>query len=302
MNKNNYLGNIIKDIRLSQSKTQKELCEDICSIKQLSRIESNTSSPSAIIFSQLSERLCFTLNDYLPYSDCKNGYLVKNEIEYLYSLYYELKYDELLAYLETSTVLSKTTSEYAFMEMEWLQMAVEYNTNNRNNIYDIEHIKKLLKIEHTLYFDRILSKIELKFVNSLVTCYSKSKCYDEGIQLASNAIENYETHNASYKDTTYIRLHINLAYMYRMQLKYKESIQICEKAINVCISNHSMAHLAELFLSSCISHCKLGRLKQGKELSIKYVTLRRIYGNESYVDYEDAFKRLTEDFGLDQID
>jgi len=112
----NYIGTIIKKIRTNQSITQKQLSKDICTDRQLSRIENNESCPSAYILQELSYRLNNNLSEYIKYSDCPSGYEVKNEIDHLMSLFNQLKHTKIKNIYPNLTILTTL-----FLLMQYLK-------------------------------------------------------------------------------------------------------------------------------------------------------------------------------------
>ena len=75
------LGTIIRELRMKKGFSQKELAEGICSLKQLSRIENNTSEASAYVIYELSFRLGENLLDYFPYAELEEPFFWKKKID-----------------------------------------------------------------------------------------------------------------------------------------------------------------------------------------------------------------------------
>lgn len=299
MNDINYLGSIIKDLRKSKALTQKELVEDICSIKQLSRIEANTSSPSAILFTQFSSRLGNSLNEYIPYSDCKTGFLIKKEIEDLMILYHNWDYDLLESRINTSTLIKETTSEYALKEVEWLRCAMKINCNKDRSI-DISYYKRILNIngEFDTIFDRFIHPIEYKFLNALICLYNFNKDYESSKHLLIKSIQNYENYYTNITDSYYIRLNSNLAKIYYKCEAYETAIEVAEKGITHCFTINDSAYLCDLYLTSGEAYHALGNIKTGKEHLYNYISLRNINKPNSLLNYENTIVEIREKYNL----
>lgn len=58
-----HFGELLKEIRTSKGLTLQDLAEDICSVRQLSRIEKGENNPSVYILHNLSKKLNIDLQD-----------------------------------------------------------------------------------------------------------------------------------------------------------------------------------------------------------------------------------------------
>lgn len=299
MNDTNYLGYIIKDLRISKGMTQRELAQDICSVKQLSRIEANTSSPSAIIFSQFSSRLGNSLNDYIPYSDCINGYLLKTEIDELMVLYYNWDYDLIKSKLSTSTIIQETISEYGLKEIEWLRCAMDIN-QSKNRTIDINYFKDILNIEGDFesIFDRFIHPIEFKFLNALSCLYNFHLDYENSITILIKSIQNIEKYYLNITDTYYIRLLQNLSKTYFELEDYELSIEVAEKGISHCLETNNISLLGCLYLTSGEAYHAINNSEKGNIYLNNYVSLRNINKPNTILNYESIIEDLNKRYNF----
>ena len=83
------VGEVIRRNRESIGMTQEELCDGICSVETLSRIENGRNTPSRANFERLMERMGKTGKKYLPFVRSKDieNHLLREEVERLISVH-----------------------------------------------------------------------------------------------------------------------------------------------------------------------------------------------------------------------
>lgn len=295
----NYVGTIIKKLRLEKNMTQKELSVNICTLKQLYRIEKNISNPSAYILCRVSSRLGNSLIEYLPYSDCMYGYDVKNEIDILLELFNHHEHRKIMKLIKKSKIFPKTTSIYAKQEIAWIEGAINHYIKtdiNVNEIYYINILKKSHNFKNILnIFDEPLNTLDFKILNSLIVIYLKKENFEFAKTLLDLSIKNFEKNYNKITDTSYVRLIYNLSRLYYYQKKYLKAIFLAEKGINHCIKNNNISYLADLYNIAGRSYIKSGNNIKGKKLLSFYEKLRIIYKPD--IPYIDTLRTLHETYG-----
>ncbi len=296
----NYLGTIIRDTRLSKGLTQKELSKDLCSIKQLSRIENNENSPSAVLLSEFSSRLGNSIEAYIKYSDCPNGFLVKHELDHINQEYLKHNYQEVLHLLSTSINLDKTSSHHAIKEKQWLMAAIANHIDVPETI-DTQYFYNVLQIKDEIWslFERLLVPIEYKLINSfaIYLLYKEHK-NALALRILKEAISNYERYYDEIIDSCYPRLVYNLTWMTYNERYIKETIPLADKGINHCLKHNNITYLADLNLMKGKALWDLGREEKGSLCLKNYLALRHIYYEDHLDTYKDTIDFIERRYGI----
>lgn len=293
----NYIGSMIQHLRKSKGLTQKQLSSGLCSIKQLSRIESNQSNPSAHLLSDFSYRLGNGLSKVLAYSDCPLGYYVGIEMNALILLFENHKHKELLGRLEQSDYLRKTISQYARKEMAWLKGATNHYVKISDD-YDEDYFRQLIDPSQTTEALLLLplAPIDYRIINSIIVLHLKSENYLYAKALLQKAIDNFEKYHHTIRDSSYVRFVYNLAKLHCLLDDYEASKALCEKGIDHCLSNNSIAYLADLYVICGQALIETDDSAKGESYLQNYVTLRKLYDPD--IDYQKTIDALVKEYGI----
>ena len=294
----NYIGTIIKNLRQSKGITQKELAFRLCSIRQLSRIEMNLSSPTSLYISEISSRLGNELLDYLPYTDDANAYHVKNELDQVMSLFHKQQYEAVLEMLENSPDLGQVTSKYAKKEIAWLYGAISNYLEVPMNI-DENYYIDLLVSEYEFdklndVFDIPLKPADYRIINSLIVLYLKDSNDELAELLLIRAIENIESTHSVIREISYLRFIYNISRLYLNSSKFKLAMYYSKKGIDYCFSNGVLSYLGDLSNIHGRSLYELGEKNKFEKYINTYITLSRI--SDPDIDYENAIKQIREKY------
>lgn len=297
----NYIGNVIRELRISKNITQKELAFNICTVRQLARIEANTSSPSAFILTEISNRLGNTLSHYIPFSMDKNVYEIGNLTLKLHKLFDAQKYHEVYKLIKENDRLTNTSSLAFKQEIQWFVGALNHYIDVEEVInveYFLNILKENLKINSlddlfTLY----LKPIDYRILNSLIVEYLNEGNYGLAETILVKSIENFERNYNHIKDTSYLRMLYNLSRLYLIQNCFELALKISDKGIQHAIKNSSFAYLAGLNNIHGRALFKLNREEEGKKHMINYINLCRL--TEPSFDYENIISTLIKKYNID---
>lgn len=296
---NNKIGTIIKKLRLSKELTQVELADKICSVKQLSRIEQNTSSPSAYLLSALSDRLGHELIEFLPFSDDDMGYELKLTFDHLSRLYHQDRHEEIRIYVRSSLLLNNTTNIRAIAERNWISGVISHYINVPY-LVDADYYFDILKVRYDVVnyddiFKYALSNLDYRILNGLIVCLLQESKVDQAKKLLELSIQHYENYYDHIKDSVYIRLIYNLARIY-LDLNVDMAIDVASKGIKHAIKNGSLYYLADLYNIAGRGLYKLGKVEEGKDYLRNYIALRNI--QDPAIDYEATVNHLKKKYEL----
>lgn len=297
----NYIGSVIKALRINKNMTQSELAFNICTIRQLARIEANTSSPSAFILSEISNRLGNTLSQYIPFSMDENVYEIGNLILKLHKLFDAHKYHEVYKIIKENNILTHATNTALKQEIQWFIGALN-NYIDVEEIIDVEYylnlIKDYLNIDNVDdIFSLYLKPIDYRILNSLIVEYLNEGNYELAETTLVRSIESFERNYSHIDDTSYLRMLYNLSRLYLIQNRFELALKISDKGIQHAIKNTSFAYLAGLNNIHGRSLYKLNRKEEGKKYIINYINLCRL--TEPSFNYEESISTLIEKYNID---
>lgn len=296
----NYVGTIIKNIRQSKGVTQKELAHKLCSVRQLSRIEMNISSPTSYLISEISSRLGNDLLDYLPYTDDPNAYHVKNEIDRIMGFYHQDKFELVLEMLENSPDINQVSSKYAKQEIAWLYGAISNYVVIPFGIDENYYVKLLLDVYAFDVLDEIftvpLRAVDYRILNSLIVLYLKEGNFDYAELLMIKAIENIEMTHNNIREMSYLRFIYNLSRLYLTSEKYQLALHYSKKGLDYCLNSGILLYLADLSNIHGRALYELGDKENYGKFLDTYITLSRII--DPSFNYEETIVRLKEKYEI----
>lgn len=296
--KKNYVGSIIKTLRTQNKMTQSKLSEGLCTIRQLSRIENNQSSPTIVLLSEFFHRLGHDLFEYLPYADDPKGYQLKNSIESLYQLYQAGQHQSMEAILDKFRV-DDIISSHAKKEILWFKGIITYYLSNPGQV-SIDYYKKILiddyKLDHFNQVMRLnLKVIDFQIINTIIVKHLEQEEFDLAYQLLEDSIQSYEQNQVSTRGSVYHRFIFNLSRLHYKDCHYQEAASLSKKGIDHLKKIGSLYYLADLCSLYGRSMFMLGHEQEGKQYIQTYIAIKGITNPDLPKDIVEA---LTSTFNL----
>jgi len=295
-----YIGNVIKKLRLEKNLTQSQLADNICSIKQLSRIEKNISNPTSYLLSLIAERLGQELYNYLPYTMDPNVFELKTEIDYVLDLYNKQKHSQALEFLLSSELLNKTENEKINMEVAWLMGAlsnyieVPVTVDSEYYLFLLRKNRKFSTIDEL--FDSTLQPYDYKVLNSLIVTYLCNHEYLEAENLLLKCISHFEQNYSKISEAAYTRFLYNLSRLYFQQKNYEDASSISKKGIDHCIQINDISFFPDLCNVYGRAQFYLNNICNGKEYIKSYIFFNNLLKPSS--DYKNINKILKKRYNL----
>lgn len=181
------VGEVVRRSRESIGMTQEELCDGICSVETLSRIENGKHTPSKANFERLMERMGKTGKKYLPFVRSKDieNHLLREEVERLISVHdyrsAERKLQELEEHLEMEDAVNR---QYVLR----IKAVVEGRLGKISVSERREKLKDALKCTVPSFSKRILengilTEQEVRIICNIAMTYMEEKEYEQSIEL-----------------------------------------------------------------------------------------------------------------------
>lgn len=267
---NNYIGSIIKSVREENGFTQKYISDGICTVRQLSRIESNLCSPSVLILQELSSRMNEDLSRYFRFSGEQDGFRIKCALDntYFFLDHHQLK--EASLSIRKIDDIGTFNDVYLYQEIQWLKLLSNdsgYTSTSSNYIELLKLTKNFNSLSDVFQFN--LSQIELNILFSLACQLEEEGNSESAEKLLCHLIGTIE----SKLDSTLISLLLRTTYFYATLLveskHYSKAIEVAKQGIHHCLSHHSLYQLADLYKIISLAYGLNGYPSLSKKYQIK---------------------------------
>ena len=292
-----HFGNLLKYIRTSNNLTIEALASDICSNRQLHRIESGECEPSLYIINKLSIKLNMDLQEY---------YKIHYSMGSLKANSYSDKIDTLIInkdYKSLRELIGNIESLDEFKSDECLQMVL-YSKALCCSILDkdyqstIEYCYEGLKVDVPDFDvndinDKIFSNTGLTLLNLLSTSYSNINDADMELKIAESLFYILENRilnspipmyrSLEFPKKLYQAVSNNLGTIYRIKEQHTKALEFYNKGINLAIKENNMRFLPELTRNKARSLYKIGKIKDSYENYEISLSLFKLLKNEKRV-------------------
>ncbi len=187
------VGEVIRRTRESLGMTQEELCEGICDVVTLSRIENGRNTPSRANFELLMERMGRSGKKYLPFirSGDIRDHLLREELERSLRVHDYQTAEEKLHELEES-LESEDNVNYQYLLR--MKVMIDSELGRGSEEEHREKLKKAIKCtipnfsEDIMEKNVILTEQELKIICNIAITYMEEKQYDHSIKILKNIL------------------------------------------------------------------------------------------------------------------
>jgi transcriptional regulator with XRE-family HTH domain len=282
---NNDVAKEIRRLRHHVGITQKQLCEGICHQSMLSKIEKGETYPSAKILYLLSKRLGVEMEHFFRFSKIPN-------VEYVHHFYQKLrKAVREKDYLEVKRIVNREENNPGFKDsaeiqqiLLWHKGMVEYyiHQNDQNAILLLEQA-----LNHQAELDfKGLTEREVEILNTLAVIHAEVENFREALVYYQRA-EQILSKKITIKDpTVLIRVLYNTAKVYTRLKDYILSINLCERAIEVCKDYSLMYLYGELHYHIAYNYEFLKR-EPGRiiEMYKNAINIFVMQGDMKYIDF-----------------
>lgn len=279
MSKENF-GDLLKEVRHIRRMTQEQLAENICSRRQLIRIEKGEYEPSSHVITLLSQRLNFDLQkcyQNFKFSKTAMAYELKTSLMYYISLHDSVSIKPLIHQMENLP---------EFMEGENLQFlfyARSIYTYYQKKDYDLafQYTLSGIKIENV---DFSIDKMEIRnysniglsllnFMGCILNSSDKTdiSCrlfkhlvaiLDNRPQISYSAFYQYsELEKTLYQTTAY-----NLSTAYVRRSDYETALVYADKGIDFAIRHNTIERLPALLQRKFCILCLMNRHRDAIEI------------------------------------
>jgi transcriptional regulator with XRE-family HTH domain len=297
-----YSGNVFRIVRKDKKMTQKMVCEGICELRHYQRIEKNETHASTYIMSRICERLGINIFDYVRYSADENVYHIKNTFDQVYYHLYRFQFQEAYDLVVNDEALNKSEIVNVIQTREYVKLMAGYyaktltNVNKNSFLELLKYTNPISKIEEL--FDRPISEVEYRILNSYASYLFDLKKFDQGRDLLFKIIGHMETSQVTDDyHVIYCKLCQNLGRIELARHDYRSAFDITKKGIYLSIQKSNLF----VFEGLCNIHGKamyhLEGSNRAKEYIMAYIAIIKVV--KPNIDFENITKELANDYQID---
>lgn len=233
------IGDVIQKSRISLSLTQEELCNGICSVETLSRIENGKQTPSRVVYQKLLNRLGRPEERILPAISSKNFNMQQLKINISQAIANERYAKAEHLYREISKYILKED----LRNIQYLlrtKAVIDYRTGKIPLHVYTKYLLKALKItvpeiDKKHISDNFLNRSETIIILNIANAYGHKKDYDAAISLLFQLDNYYYQNRMDFYEQNYSRILVltNLSIWLGRTNRFEEMLHICNKGIQI---------------------------------------------------------------------
>lgn len=244
------IDEMIKGKRLEKELSQEWVCEGICSVETLSRIENGKRTPSTKNFRALMERL-ETEQDYYNGTLETDDFLLLEKKKKLDRALALEKWDEacqILEYLKKKLDMSKAWNQKKIVNVE---NRIRFNKGELSSEEYIETCEEALGCEREgwreeSFWGRFFTSYKMGLLSSIAAAYGYLKKNEEGIFILEHLLEFLEKSKVRMADRYQTSMTVvgNLSSHYGESGRLKECMEMCERGMKLCLESGRGVRLA----------------------------------------------------------
>jgi transcriptional regulator with XRE-family HTH domain len=281
------IGISLRDLRLHQKVSQKELSKGICTQSYISMIEHGEISPSAHILYSFSSRLGVDISYFFETFD-------NNMFEYLSEFKAQVRYATEKNDFKSVRTLINSQKDNPYFKRKKMRNFFAYHSGLCNYYLDHNLDKSIETLTNTLSYSEESTNGEggyfqedLESLLSIAVIYTEEKLWDQAVEYYKKAFELVGKRPRLDRTELAVRLYYNyIRYLYSTK-QYNEVVKLARKGINCCLELKTFYLFGELYYYKGICHLEGGEEEEGRKALAKAKAVFEISNNKSYITYID---------------
>ena len=192
-----HFGELLKSIRISNNMTLEDLSNEICSVRQLSRIESGVNNPSIYVLHNLSKRLNINLQEYYRiYFTSKSflAYNIKSKISLLISQSKLDELKELITDIEDNEEFQEGENRQYILYAKAICSTYFSKNYHQSNEYCFEGIRiEDIKFNINFIPNKLYSSVALTMINLIASNYNGLGESDKSFKISESIFKILDT-------------------------------------------------------------------------------------------------------------
>lgn len=286
------VGEVIRRTRESMGITQEKLSDGICSVENLSRIETGKVRPNRNTFEKLMERLGKSGEKYLPFvhGEDMETHILRDKIGALIG---NCKYEEMEPYLDELEGKLDMTDPINRQYILRVRALADYYSGKTTEQEKRKQLEYALRCTLPDYQDGILpskifTRIETFTYCNIAVSYAEEGNLEKAI-IMLRQMERYfqkEKIDSTERAISEVLALSNLAQCLGRQGRYIEARSVHEKVKKICIDNKRTSDLSRELYSIAYEDEKLGELnKMCKQELLQAYYVSRLCKNTTQMDH-----------------
>lgn len=300
------IGEVIKRTREALGLTQEELCDGICSVDALSKIENGKRSPNRGNFEALMERMGKDGKKYFPYirSGDMEVHRMRKEIEVLLSNNQYEKAEELLEVMESRIDTEDMVNKQVVLR---LRAILEYwfkriGEKEKREMLVEAFLCTVPKYEEGILPKGMFNRMEIVIFCNIATSYAQEGELDKAINMLRQVDEYLDSISLDTKEKSLIKefVYANLSKVIGLKGENIESKSIGEKAADLCIEIEKGGNLSGILYQIGYNMELLNApIEECKEKMRQAYYVAELYGNSYMMNH--IIKHVTEIYNANVI-
>lgn len=293
--KEEFLGKVVKTVRVKKGYTQKELSKGICSISTLSRIENGTHAPSRAVFTMLFEKMgesASIYDDYMGEYDFEIYNLFRNYMYCMERFDIVAKESVLLnirEYVDNNNLNEKENKIYRYIEI--IDAYFEHILTTKDNYLEQKQYGMFLVDEINKYFCgledniKLVDRVDFRVMNTLATANYMIENHQKAVEIWSVLISDIRDNELAVPERSkeLAIIYNNIATGLVELGFFEEAKMFSEKAISYSFDVGGLCLLYKLIWTRCYIYAKKGEYNKAcSDLSLA----KLLY-------YNSKFKKIT---------
>lgn len=277
-----YLGNKLKERRLSKGLTQKQLADGICTQATISNLENNSSIPTFPVLMSLATKLDIEFKeiyDYVEEQSHKNTKIF-NELRILCS---EIKYKEAFELLNNKidyNQLEDSLELRKYYYYKGITSLLAYQ--NFSDAHYNFHLSLYSDEKRELDFFDVLSTNGIAMTYFLDSETDKARTYFDKALLQLNQLMDYL--NLNQESLEIIKIYYNTAKFHSSVKEYQKAIELCTLGIALQKQQNMNFELDKLYYEKGFNLYQLGRTKEAEEYYYYAAALAKMDNHDLILD------------------
>ncbi len=278
-------GEVIRRTRESLGITQEELCDGICSVETLSRIENGKNMPSRANFEALMGRMGKSGKKYLPFirSQDIEDFLLKEELERLMSVHdYQATEQKLKEMEERLNLNDPVNRQYVLRMRAIVDAGLGYISIKERR----EKLEEALACTIPDFSEDVLEKgmlneQEMRILCNIAMTYMEEEDFEHSINILKKLEKYLETIHMGDKERIQRLVLSNLGHALGRSLKVEESQEVRQKALRLAKKEENVGSLASILYGMAYNDEILHREKREcLERMVQVYVLAESTGNQ----------------------
>lgn len=272
------IGDKIKNLRKKKGMSQEDLCKNICSQSEISRIENNKINPSSYILQQIAKRFGVSI-DYFNHTCNSKRDDYKEEVKKLLERnrrdrnYFEI--ERIIKQESNSPAINNC--DYMKDYMNWHKGIIAYHLHGNAELA-LNILNSSLDLNEAVYSD-----LEIEILNSMGIICRNEKMFEDSRLYFEKALNSIKEFPFTNRDRLFMKISYNLSKLYTDINLIDESLTLCENGIKLCKLNEDMYLYAEFHYQSGRNWIKRGNQSLGLEFWKKAVEILKIDDKVEFV-------------------